>query len=76
MTLSLRAEALENLPRIAVSAVRDNAALLKRVEDLALDVGGMVAEQKAAGDPQWWRHQDLLDDLLDIREYLQARRKD
>jgi len=68
----LRKQALEALRRLAASPVRDQAALIRRVEDLALDVGTMLEKDKAASVPDWWRHQDLLDDLLDIRDFLLA----
>ena len=64
----LRKKALEALRRLAVSPVRDQAALIRRVGDLALDVGTMLEKDRAASVPDWWRHQDL----LDIRDFLLA----
>jgi hypothetical protein len=65
-----REEALAQLPRIGVGEIKSREALIRRVEDIALDVGDTVEARRQAGDPQWWRSQDLLDDVLDILDFV------
>jgi hypothetical protein len=65
-----REEALARLPRIGVGEIKSREALIRRVEDVALDVGDIVEARRQAGDPEWWRSQDLLDDVLDILDFV------
>ena len=61
-----REAALAALPRICVKQIGSRAEMVRRVEDIALDLGDTVAARRAAGDPNWWQTQDLLDDVLDV----------
>lgn len=65
-----REEALAKLQRIGVGEIKSREALIRRVEDVALDIGDTVEARRQAGDPQWWRSQDLLDDVLDILDFV------
>lgn len=65
-----RKEALANLSRIGAGEIKSREALIRRVEDVALDVGDTLEARRLAGDPYWWRSQDLLDDVLDILDFV------
>jgi hypothetical protein len=64
-----REAALAALPRICVKSITSRAELIRRAEDVALDLGDTVAQRRAAGDPHWWQTQDLLDDVLDLLDF-------
>ena len=65
-----REEALAKLTRIGVGEIKSREALIRRVEDVALNVGDTLEARRLAGDPDWWRSQDLLDDVLDILDFV------
>ena len=66
----LRALELQELPRIGTSPIHTRERLVRRVEDIALELGDWHAQRIAAINPSWWRVADLLDDVMDVLDAL------
>lgn len=67
-----REAALAALPRIMFCEITSSAKLVHAVEDLALSVGDDLEKARLEKDPHWWTHQDRLDDILGILDYVKA----
>jgi len=65
-----RKDAIDALPWHMTQEIRDHAHLVRKIEDVALELGDNVDDAQQADNPHWWRIQDMLDDVLDILEYV------
>jgi hypothetical protein len=63
----LRQGLLERLPHVCVRQLDSVERILHAVEDIALELGDETYARREKQDPDWWRAQDLLDDVLDVR---------
>lgn len=67
-----RAEALDALPRIGTQKITERSQMVRRLEDIAMDLGDTVRARQAKDDPYWWHTQDMLDEVLDVLEAARA----
>jgi len=67
-----RADALAALPRIGTQQITQRSQMVRRLEDIAMDLGDTVRERQAKNDPYWWHTQDMLDEILDLLEAARA----
>lgn len=58
----------EKLPRISGKPIVTKEDFELQLLFVTLDIGDMLEEAKKKEDPYWWRFQDLLDDLHNLRE--------
>ena len=65
-----RAAAIFALPHCMVQEIHDYDRLVRKIENVALELGDNLEDAQLADDPQWWRIQDMLDDVLDILTYV------
>jgi hypothetical protein len=71
--MTTREERITALKAIAWIEVKDDADLLRQVEQLALGLGDSVEFRRNQNDEYWWHDQDRLDDVMGILEYLQKK---
>ena len=63
---------LAALPRIGTSPIATKAEMTKRIEQLAFDLARQRETRHAAGEADWWRFADMLDDVMDILDALKG----
>lgn len=57
---------MQQLPHLCFRELNSFERLLRAVEDIALELGDELSARCKRRDPNWWRTQDLLDDVLDV----------
>ena len=70
-----RTSALAKLPRIGTSPIRNAAHLRHVLEDMALTLGDDLTIAKQDKEPNWWKIQDMLDDVLDLLDHANKKRR-
>lgn len=67
-----RAAWLRGLGRIGTNPPADHAALVRLIEDIALDLGRERDVLRAAQNDRWTKMSDLLDDVFDVLDTVRA----
>lgn len=69
-SIQFRKDAIDSLPWTATQEILNHAHLIRKIEDVALELGDNLIAAQQAENPNWWHIQDMLDDILDVLEYV------